>query len=137
MAYLEMTTKELAKIVRTRVSNDIKKITGISNGFSFEADIDHGFPLVPSKIPFLVEFTEFSKDQLKFELNINKPLKIVTSKILSLVIKKFEEELPEGVYFEKNYIKIKLDKVIDKEFLDFTITDFSLENSKIQIKISL
>lgn len=137
MAYLEMTTKEFAKVVKANISSDIKKITGIPNGFSFVAEIDHGFPLIPKTIPFLVEFSNFSKGQLTFELNINKPLKLVTSKIISILIKSFEEETLEGVYFEKNYIKIKLDEVIDKESFDFTITDMTIDNSIVKVNVRL
>lgn len=137
MAYLELTTKELAKIVKANFSKDIKNITGLPTGFSFDYNIDHGIPLIPTKIPLLIEFSDFSKGQLTFLLNVNSDstmLKKIASKIINIVMKSIdEEELPEGIYLEKNFVKIILDEIIDKEFINLNITDLTMTDSKVKI----
>jgi hypothetical protein len=138
MAYLELTTKEFANIVKANVSKEIKNIIGLPNGFSFNYNLDHGIPLLPSNSPFIVEYSGFSQGLLTFEININNALfRIFSSKIISLAKKSIENELPVGVSLEKNRITIILDEVIDKESTNLNITDLEIEDSIIKINIQI
>ena len=125
MAYLEISTNELAKIITSYLDSNISNVKGLTNGFSFEVEL--GIRLLPKSIPLKLVFTEFDEENeiIIFEILPNSNSKILKKgfvKILKAISNLIpEDELPEGVWIEQNFLFINPAEMIETPGIEVTV----------------
>ncbi|MCC6256315.1 MAG: hypothetical protein IT276_15485 [Ignavibacteriaceae bacterium] len=141
MAYLELSTTELAKTATAFVGKEISNFNGLSDGISF--DVELGIKLLPKSIPLKLVFSEFDAENeiIIFEIMLNSDNKILRKgfrAILKAVTSILpEDELPEGVELEDNYLNITPAEIIEYPGIEITILDVKLKSKKLQINFEI
>ena len=141
MAYLELSTTELAKTAIAFFGKEISNVKGLTNGFSFEVEL--GIRLMPKSIPLKLIFSEFDDENevIVFEITLNSDSKIL-QKGFGTILKAITnilpiDELPEGVELEDNYLYITLAEIIENPGMEITIVDVKLKSKKLQISFEI
>jgi len=141
LAYLELSTTELAKTATAFVGKEISNFNGLSDGISF--DVELGIKLLPKSIPLKLVFSEFDAENeiIIFEIMLNSDNKILRKgfrAILKAVTSILpEDELPEGVELEDNYLNITPAEIIEYPGIEITILDVKLKSKKLQINFEI
>mgnify|MGYP001051156657 CR=1 FL=1 len=141
MAFLEITTTEIANTVPAYINAPVSKIKGMREGFSFEADIEVGG--FSKSVPLKVEFIGFEPEDkivvLEIQLNSdNFILKKGFDKIVNSLSRFLpEEKLPPGVKINGTHIYIKPQILLNEKEVPVFIEDVKIEESKAKVNFSL
>lgn len=140
MALFEITTTEIVKLAKAQLPEEIKKLKGTTKGFTFDLNIEHGIPLVPSSLPLKVDFWGCEEDQIIFELSINKEGKIikkVAGKLMNIMADKIEEEFPEGISYGDGYLYISVNDLLIEEEIEIKIVSANLVNKLFHLEFKV
>jgi hypothetical protein len=143
MAKLELTTKELAKVLTTFADDEITNVKGEPNGISFDANFDLGIPLLPKQIPLKFAFSEFDEDNqvIVFEILLNSNNKILNGAVDKIIqyLPKYltEENLPEGVQISDGYLYVTPASILDISEFEIQIKDLKLSSNKLIMSFNI
>ena len=136
MAHIEMSTLEIAKIVKSFVEG-IKNVNGTPNGISFTLTFDHGIPLIPDSIPLKLEFTGFNDGIINFEIMLDSPHALMRKafpKLLSLIVKTIQKDtLPKGVSLNKSQLLICPSEIFADSGIEMKFTDTKVDDKKVTV----
>jgi uncharacterized protein YpmS len=139
MAKIEMTTSELAGMIKSFFEDYAKNIKGSADGISFTVEYDLGIKLVPKKIPLELKYERIDKDLICFILRIDIPLIGIASKI---IFKKFASlidtfELPDGISLIGDTVQIIPSEFLKESGLKIKINKMDISNSKISVDFKI
>jgi hypothetical protein len=139
MAKIEMTTSELAKMIKGFAEDYAKNIKGSADGISFTVEYDHGIKLVPKKIPLELKYDRMDKDLICFVLQIDIPFIRIATKLIFKSIASYLEEfqLPEGVSLIGNTVQIIPSEFLEESGLKIKFNKINISNSKVLVDFTI
>ena len=140
MAYIKLTTSELAKIITKAKKEKISNVKGLNNGIAFNVALD--VKLLPKSIPLKIIYSHFNRSG-KIVLNVllNKESKIL-NKGFGLILKALDkilknDLLPEGIELQKNIVLVDPKMFIKQSDLNITVKNVIVEANNVSVEFEI
>jgi len=140
MAFIEITTDEIAKIVSgLNKKQNISNFKGMPNGLSFV--FEKRILITNTQIPLKIEFREYVDNQIKFEVltNSDNPMIIIAFETIKNNVSVFIPQtlLTKGITVENNYIIVNPSIIAKQKGFEINITEVSLIDVKMVLQFEI